>query len=114
MERMKKGQGAKARRLAAAVFAAVSALMLLATSAIAAVSSAQQGYSTPGGKIQSQVEAQVQTFTDPHTHTVAAVVNHGPQLPFTGLDVVAVLIVGLALLALGFGIRRLAANSAAH
>jgi hypothetical protein len=72
----------------------MSAFMLLAASALAATS-AQSGYSTPGAKIQS--------FVDPATH-----VSSGPTLPFTGLDVVAVLTVGAMLLAVGFGIRRLA------
>ena len=54
----------RARVAAAAVIAAMSALLLLAAPAFAA-SSAQQGYSTPGEKIQT-------TF-DPH-HT---------SLPFT-------------------------------
>ena len=79
------------RVLAAVVVAAISALMLLAAPAFAA-SSAQQGYSTPGEKIQ--------TSFDPHG-----------SLPFTGLDVVTILAVATVLLVAGFGIRRLARTS---
>ena len=76
--------------------------------------SAQQGYSTPGEKIQ--------TFVDPHKH-VEAVVAHAPavthtavasggQLPFTGLDVAAILIVGSLLLLAG--LRHPPARGAQH
>ena len=62
-----------------------------------AASSAQSGYSTPGAKIQ--------TFVDPNAHSSAS-------LPFTGLDVIAIVAVGAMLLAVGFGIRRLARTTA--
>jgi len=117
MEVMKNGAASNWRKLAAAVFAAISALMVLANTALAALTSAQQGYSTPGGAIQSQVGAKIQTAHEPVAHHAAAAVQHvssGPQLPFTGLDLMAVLIVGLALLALGFGIRRVAVHSTAQ
>jgi hypothetical protein len=79
----------------------MSALLVLSVPALAA-SSAQSGYSTPGAKIQ--------TFVDPHTHSVAS--TSSASLPFTGLDVLAIVAVGAMLLAVGFGIRRLA--QAAH
>jgi ABC-type transport system substrate-binding protein len=85
----------RARVAAAAVIAAMSALLLLAAPAFAA-SSAQQGYSTPGEKVQT-------TF-DPH-HTT---------LPFTGLDVFAIVAVGGVLLVVGLGVRRISRNAAAH
>lgn len=84
---------ARGRRAVLVAFAAMSALLVLAVPALAA-SSAQSGYSTPGAKIQ--------TFVDPNAHASHA------TLPFTGLDVIAIVAVGAMLLAVGFGIRRIA------
>jgi len=74
-----------------AVFAA---LIVVAASLVAAVpalaqTSAQQGYSTPGASSQQSVDPQ------------------GHSLPFTGLDVVAVVAGGVLLLSVGLGVRRL-------
>ena len=84
----------RARRTVLVAMMAVSAMLLLAAPSLAA-SSAQSGYSTPGGKIQ--------TFVDPKVHS-----SSGASLPFTGLDVLAIVAVGAMLLAVGFGIRRIA------
>src|SRR5947209_15438608 len=81
---------ARGRRTVLVAIAAMSALLVLAAPALAA-SSAQSGYSTPGAKIQ--------TFVDPNAHTSSAA-----SLPFTGLDVLAIVAVGAMLLAVGFGI----------
>ena len=85
------------RRLAA-MFAVASlvALMLVAAPAGAATS-AQQGYSGTAARVQQQLDPQ-----DPTN-----------KLPFTGLDVVAVLAVGSALLAVGLGMRKLSASPTA-
>ena len=84
----------RSRMIGLVVLAVMSALMLVASPAGAAVS-AQQGYSQPGGRIE--------TSFDP---------GHA-SLPFTGLDILAVVAIGAALLAVGVGIRRLS-RSAAH
>lgn len=85
----------RARRTVLVAIMAVSSMLLLAAPALAA-SSAQSGYSTPGGKIQ--------TFVDPKVHSSSS----SASLPFTGLDVLAIVAVGAMLLAVGFGIRRVA------
>jgi hypothetical protein len=40
-------------------------------------------------------------------------VDPGEKLPFTGLDILAVVAVGGALLAVGFGLRKLSSTNAA-
>jgi hypothetical protein len=76
--------------------ASVVALLFVAAPASAATS-AEQGYST---------SARIEQTVDPKTQS-------GGQLPFTGLDVLAVVAVGGALLAVGFGVRKLASSNAA-
>lgn len=90
-----KKRSARARAVAAVVIAAMSALMLLAAPAFAA-SSAQQGYSSTGEKIQTSI--------DPHAS--------GSSLPFTGLDVLEIVAVAGVLLAVGFGLRRISRAAA--
>jgi hypothetical protein len=84
------------RRLTALLaVASLIAMLLVAAPAFAqSSSSAEQGYST---------SARVEQTVDPKTN----------KLPFTGLDVVAVLAVGGALLAVGLGVRRLSSTTAA-
>jgi hypothetical protein len=74
--------------------ASLIAMLLVAAPAFAQSSSAHQGYST---------SARVEQTVDPKSN----------KLPFTGLDVVAVLAVGGALLAVGLGVRRLSSTTAA-
>ena len=77
------------------VVASLAALLLVAAPAGAATgsTSAQQGYST---------SARIEQTVDPQD----------PKLPFTGLDVVAIVAVGGALLAVGVGIRKLSSPTA--
>ena len=74
--------------------ASVVALLIVAAPASAATS-AEQGYST---------SARIEQTVDPKTSN---------KLPFTGLDVLAVVAVGGALLAVGIGVRKLASSSTA-
>jgi hypothetical protein len=79
--------------------------------AIAQSTPVQNGYSTPAGEVQTQVENNT-----PKQNSVPAAEASTPkatvqqpassQLPFTGLDVGFVLAAGAVLLAAGFGIRR--------
>jgi hypothetical protein len=73
--------------------ASVVALLFVAAPAGAATS-AQQGYST---------SARIEQTVDPKNHN---------QLPFTGLDVLAIVAVGGALLAVGVGVRKLSTTHA--
>jgi hypothetical protein len=88
----------------------ISAAMLIGAPSASAVSSAQQGYSKPGGIVQTQLEnsggsgnpgAVVQT---PEQATPA---KSSGTLPFTGLDLVLVVGAGGLLLGLGLAMRRL-------
>jgi hypothetical protein len=88
------------------------AMLICAPSAIAA-SSAQTGYSKPGGIVQTELDngggdrnpaAVVENSTPPGSVTETR--NSG-SLPFTGLDIVLVVAAGGLLLGLGLGMRRL-------
>jgi hypothetical protein len=90
----------------------ISAAMLIGAPSAYAVSSAEQGYSKPGGIVQTQLEnsggsgnnpgAVVQT---PEQATPAS--STSGKLPFTGLDLVLVVGAGGLLLGLGLAMRRL-------
>lgn len=94
----------------------ISALMLLGAPTAMAASSAQTGYSKPGGIIQTEID------NGGGDHNPGAVIeNSSPggvtethnsgSLPFTGLDVVLVAAAGGVLVALGLGMRRLTRSS---
>ena len=84
------------RMRAMLVVASLAALLLVAAPAGAATgaTSAQQGYST---------SARIEQTVDPKDNS---------KLPFTGLDVVAIVAVGGALLAVGVGVRKLSSPTA--
>jgi hypothetical protein len=91
---MEKAYRRVTRRFSALLaIASVIALLFVAAPASASTS-AQEGYSPPGARIEQRV--------DP-----------GEKLPFTGLDILAVVAVGGALLAVGFGLRKLSSTNAA-
>jgi hypothetical protein len=90
------------------------ALLLLSAPAAMAVSSAQQGYSKPGGIVETQLDnggnnpgASTQVTTP---ETVSKTKSSG-NLPFTGLDLVLVVAAGGVLLLLGLGMRRLSRST---
>ena len=93
---------------------AISAIMLLGAPSAMAATSAQTGYSKPGGIVQSTID------NGGDNHNPGAVVEHSSpspagvtetqssgSLPFTGLDVVLVAAAGGLLLGLGVAMRRL-------
>lgn len=95
----------------------ISAMLLMAAPAFAQ-SSAQQGYSEPGGAVQTQIQnGGKDNSPGASTSTpVAAKVTQsksGGKLPFTGLDLVLVVAAGGLLVALGFGMRRLSRSTVA-
>jgi hypothetical protein len=81
------------RSTALLAIASLAALLFVAAPA-SAQTAAEQGYST---------SARVQQTVDPKATT--------NRLPFTGLDVLAIVAVGGALLAVGFGVRKLATSN---
>ena len=104
-------------------FGSAAAVLVLATAAPAYAQEAPvEGYGGQAGVTESQTggdvageRAQSAPVGDRDGRNVvaaqsggdAAVAAEGGRLPFTGLDLTLVLSAGLALLALGFGMRRL-------
>ena len=92
---MKKTSRQVLRRFTALLAIASLAALLLVAAPAGAATSAEQGYST---------SARVEQTVDPTAKG---------KLPFTGLDVVAIIAVGGALLAVGFGVRKLSSSTTA-
>lgn len=96
----------------------ISAMLLLAAPAFAQ-SSAQQGYSKPGGAVQTQLDnggkgnSPGASTSTPVASTPETVTKSSGKLPFTGLDLVLVVGAGGILLALGLGMRRLSRSTIA-
>jgi hypothetical protein len=92
--------------------AAVAAVLAVtAPVAVAQSSPVLNGYSTPAGTVQTQVQSKTPKSTPLAATTTsipqAAAKPETSQLPFTGLDVGLVLAAAAMLIAAGFGIRRL-------
>jgi hypothetical protein len=99
----------------------VSAAMLLGAPAAFGQSTAVQGYSTPGGVVQTQIGHSPSHQTQPTASTQAApsspsapaatpsatAKTSGNKLPFTGLDVALIVAAGGVLVAMGYGLRRI-------
>ena len=96
--------------------ASISAALLVGAPAASAQSSAQQGYSKPGGTVETQLEngggdrnpGESTSVTTPERITQT---RDNGKLPFTGLDLVLVVAAGGFLLALGAGMRRLSRST---
>ena len=91
----------------------ISAALLVGAPSASAVTSAQSGYSKPGGIVQTQVDngngnnpGEATQATTPERAT-----QHSGRLPFTGLDLVLVVAAGGLLLGLGLGMRRLSRST---
>jgi len=91
----------------------VSMAMLVGAPTAIAQTSAQQGYSVPGGVVQTQLTHTPSHPSPPHATTevftpeATTSAKSSGKLPFTGLDIALVVGAGGLLMALGFGIRRL-------
>jgi hypothetical protein len=91
------------------VAGAISAALFLGAPSAFAQSSAQRGYSKPGGTVETQLDnggggnnpGEVVSTPESTTPTKSS------KLPFTGLDLVLVIAAGGMLLGLGIGLRRL-------
>jgi hypothetical protein len=92
---MEKAYRRVTRRFAALLAIASFAALLLVAAPAGAATSAELGYST---------NARIEQTVDPK--------GSSSSLPFTGLDVLAIVAVGGALLAVGVGIRRLSTSQA--
>jgi hypothetical protein len=85
------------------------ALGLLVPSAAMAASPTTEGYNSPGGVVQDEIQtrpASTSGTTPAAATTPAAKENSSGKLPFTGLDLALVVGAGGVLLLLGFTIRR--------
>ena len=87
----------------------ISAALLVGAPSAFAQSSAQSGYSKPGGIVQTQINngggpPPGDTVQTPESVTQT---KSSGKLPFTGLDLVLVVAAGGVLLGLGFAMRRL-------
>jgi hypothetical protein len=91
---MEKGYRRVTRRFTALLAIASVAALLFVAAPAGAATSAEQGYST---------SARIEQTVDPNNHN---------KLPFTGLDVLAIVAVGGALLAVGVGVRKLSTSHA--
>jgi len=88
----------------------ISAAMLFAAPPAFGVTSAQSGYSKPGGIVETQIQNSgggdnPGSVVSTPEHATAAKSNG--SLPFTGLDLVLVVGAGGLLLGLGLAMRRL-------
>jgi hypothetical protein len=94
----------------------ISAALLIGAPSAYGQSSAQQGYSKPGGAVQTQIDnggggnnpGDVVSTPESVTQT-----RSSGKLPFTGLDLVLVVAAGGLLLGLGLGMRRLTRHTGA-
>lgn len=97
----------RAKRTLATLLAVVFALMVLAPAPVVAADPTSAQYETDVAQIGNDVAAapgQEATAAEPAQGLQSKVV---PALPFTGLDLIALVTVSLALLSLGFALRRL-------
>jgi hypothetical protein len=89
----------------------ISGALLFGAPSAFAQSSAQQGYSKPGGIVQTQIDngggGDKTTARVVSTPEAATQAKSSGTLPFTGLDLVLVVAAGGLLLGLGLGMRRL-------
>jgi hypothetical protein len=91
----------------------VSAALLLGAPSAYGETSAQQGYSKPGGIVQTQLENGTENIPPAavtETTTVSSA-KSSSTLPFTGLDLVLVVAAGGILVGLGLAMRRLSRSA---
>ena len=92
----------------------VSAALLLGAPSAFAQSSAQQGYSKPGGIVQTQLDNGGGQHNPGEVGSTPGRRHPDEELrklPFTGLDLVLVVAAGGLLLGLGLGMRRLSRST---
>jgi hypothetical protein len=97
------------RGIRSKILVGAMSLGLLVPSAAFAASPTTEGYNSPGGVVQDEIQtkpASTSSNTPAAATTPAAAANSGGKLPFTGLDLGLVVIAGGVLLVLGLGIRR--------
>jgi hypothetical protein len=98
--------------------AGISAALLVGAPVASAQTSAQQGYSQPGGQVQTTIESGGHDSNPGHASSTPVRTpervtksTSSSKLPFTGLDLILVVGAGGILLALGLGMRRLSRST---
>jgi len=98
--------------------AGISAALLVGAPTASAQTSAQQGYSKPGGTVETQLQnggggrtPGNASSTPVRTPEQVTQSKSSGKLPFTGLDLILVVGAGGILLALGLGMRRLSRST---
>jgi hypothetical protein len=98
--------------------ATIGAVLAMSGTAALAQSPSEEGYSTPGGVVQTQLNSggggggqPGNSSASPAAHQTATTNEKSSKLPFTGLDLALVVAAGGMLVLLGFGIRRLSRPS---
>jgi hypothetical protein len=84
------------------VLGALCLALALAPAALGAGGAASEGYGGAGGNVQNEVSQ----------GAAPSAVAHSGSLPFTGLDLALLVVGGVALVAVGVGVRRAARRSA--
>ena len=104
----------RSHRSFACLVAVLAALALAVAAPLAAAQTTQGGYAPPSSNVQAEIQDSPTSApsTDPQARTAANTVQRsgsqgGGALPFTGLDLGFIGLAGVALLAGGFGLRRL-------
>ena len=93
---------------------AVGALLAVGAPAAMAQSPSEEGYSTPSGAVQTQIDnggGNPAANSDNSPLASERSASPGDKLPFTGLDIALVVGAGGMLMLLGFGIRRLSRSA---
>jgi len=93
---------------AIAVATLIAAVVALSLPALALGQASVSGYASPAGQAQTQLGATPQ-FSSKDDPAAAATPGHS-DLPFTGLDLVPLVGIGLVLLAIGLALKRLVAH----
>jgi hypothetical protein len=94
-----------------AVLIALGVVLAIAASPAGAQATPRQGYSTPAGQVQSDVN----TGNGGQSNGSQGVSRAGSSpLPFTGLDLALLVGVGLALVLVGAGLSRLTGAGSEH
>lgn len=108
----------RSHRSFACLVALVAAMALAVAAPLASAQTSSGGYTPPSSNVQAEIQDSPSTPSDgPSASKAATTVHqssgaHNAALPFTGLDLGFVGLVGVGLLALGFTLRRMTARGA--
>ncbi len=108
----------RSHRSFACLVALVAASALAVAAPIASAQTSQGGYTPPGSNVQAEIQDSPSTPSDGSSATKAATTVHrsgstgNAALPFTGLDLGFIGLVGVGLVLVGFTLRRMTVRGA--